>query len=274
MGARKKESACNAGDLGSIRGSGRSPGEGTVLLPGESHGQGSPRAAVPGVAEPSTATRTGQRSAARAVRLRAPGAASSLGPGGVSEARALRGQPGSSWKETRGSGLPSPRRARRGLSSREAGAEAPARGQHRPSVDTRGADARALAHARPRLERVQATPGAGFLGVPRSPPLPPAADPGRGRFPRRPRPLAGPGDPERAPGRRRPEEAPRAPTAPPAPPTPAGRAERAGRPGPPHSRGPRPQSPRRGARSAPAAAPLTRPGGRLRGGPVLSSFFE
>ena len=37
-----KESACNVGDLGSIPGSGRSPGEGNgtpVFLPGESHGQ-------------------------------------------------------------------------------------------------------------------------------------------------------------------------------------------------------------------------------------------
>ena len=38
-----KESACNAGDLGSIPGLGRSPGEGNgptpVFLPGESHGQ-------------------------------------------------------------------------------------------------------------------------------------------------------------------------------------------------------------------------------------------
>ena len=38
-----KESAYNAGDLGSIPGSGRSPGEGNgnppVFLPGESHGQ-------------------------------------------------------------------------------------------------------------------------------------------------------------------------------------------------------------------------------------------
>ena len=40
-----KASACNAGDLGSIPGSGRSPGEGKkcqptpIFLPGESHGQ-------------------------------------------------------------------------------------------------------------------------------------------------------------------------------------------------------------------------------------------
>ena len=38
-----KESACNAGDPGSIPGSGRSPEEGNdsppVFLPGESHGQ-------------------------------------------------------------------------------------------------------------------------------------------------------------------------------------------------------------------------------------------
>ena len=47
-----KESACNAGDMGSIPGLGRSPGEGhgkptPVFLPGELHGQrslvGSPR---------------------------------------------------------------------------------------------------------------------------------------------------------------------------------------------------------------------------------------
>ena len=42
-GSDGKESACNAGDLGSIPGSGRSPGEGNsnplVFLPGESHGQ-------------------------------------------------------------------------------------------------------------------------------------------------------------------------------------------------------------------------------------------
>ena len=41
-GSVGKESACNAGDLGSIPGSGRSPGEGTqqstqVFLPGESY---------------------------------------------------------------------------------------------------------------------------------------------------------------------------------------------------------------------------------------------
>ena len=47
-----KESACNAGDMGSIPGLGRSPGEGhgkptLIFLPGEFHGQrslvGSPR---------------------------------------------------------------------------------------------------------------------------------------------------------------------------------------------------------------------------------------
>ena len=43
-GSDGKESACNAGDLGSIPRSGRSPGEGTgnplpVFLPGEFHGQ-------------------------------------------------------------------------------------------------------------------------------------------------------------------------------------------------------------------------------------------
>ena len=42
-GSAGKESSCNAGDTGSIPGSGRSPGEGgqptPVFLPGESHGQ-------------------------------------------------------------------------------------------------------------------------------------------------------------------------------------------------------------------------------------------
>ena len=47
-GSDGKESACNVGDLGSIPGLGRSPGEGNgysfqeytpVFLPGESHGQ-------------------------------------------------------------------------------------------------------------------------------------------------------------------------------------------------------------------------------------------
>ena len=43
-GSDSKESACNAGDLGLIPGSGRPPGEGNgnptpVSLPGESHGQ-------------------------------------------------------------------------------------------------------------------------------------------------------------------------------------------------------------------------------------------
>ena len=43
-GSQGKESACSAGDQGSIPGSGRSPGEGngyalTVFLPGESHEQ-------------------------------------------------------------------------------------------------------------------------------------------------------------------------------------------------------------------------------------------
>ena len=43
-GSDGKESACSVGDLGSIPGSGRSPGEGKqlltlVFLPGESHGQ-------------------------------------------------------------------------------------------------------------------------------------------------------------------------------------------------------------------------------------------
>ena len=42
-GSEIKASARNAGDLGSIPGLGRSPGEGNgnPLLPGESHGQGS-----------------------------------------------------------------------------------------------------------------------------------------------------------------------------------------------------------------------------------------
>ena len=43
-GLAGKESACNAGDLGSISGLGRSPGEGNgnpfqVFFPGKSHGQ-------------------------------------------------------------------------------------------------------------------------------------------------------------------------------------------------------------------------------------------
>ena len=41
-GSAGKESTCNAGDLGSIPGSGRSPGKGygnPVFLPGEFHGQ-------------------------------------------------------------------------------------------------------------------------------------------------------------------------------------------------------------------------------------------
>ena len=39
-GSEVKESACNAGDLGSILGSGRSPEDPpAVLLPGKSHGQ-------------------------------------------------------------------------------------------------------------------------------------------------------------------------------------------------------------------------------------------
>ena len=43
-GSDGKESACNAGDLGSVPGLGRSPGEGNVFstpvfLPGKSHGQ-------------------------------------------------------------------------------------------------------------------------------------------------------------------------------------------------------------------------------------------
>ena len=34
-----KESACSAGDVGLIPGLGRSPREGSVFLPGKSHGQ-------------------------------------------------------------------------------------------------------------------------------------------------------------------------------------------------------------------------------------------
>ena len=54
-GSDGKEPACSAGDLGSVPGLERSPGEGndnplTVLLPGEFHGQrASWRATVPGV---------------------------------------------------------------------------------------------------------------------------------------------------------------------------------------------------------------------------------
>ncbi|RJF54890.1 hypothetical protein D4Z76_09405, partial [Campylobacter coli] len=39
-GSDGKESACNAGDMDSIPGSGRYPGEGNVFLPEKSHGQG------------------------------------------------------------------------------------------------------------------------------------------------------------------------------------------------------------------------------------------
>ena len=50
-----KESVCNARDLGSVPGSGRSPGEENgnppVFLPGESYGQRSLVAIVQGVAE-------------------------------------------------------------------------------------------------------------------------------------------------------------------------------------------------------------------------------
>ena len=38
-GSNGRESACNVGDRSSIPGSGRSPGEGAVFLPGELHGQ-------------------------------------------------------------------------------------------------------------------------------------------------------------------------------------------------------------------------------------------
>ena len=37
-GLAGKQSACNVGDLGSIPGLGRSPGEGSVFWPGEFHG--------------------------------------------------------------------------------------------------------------------------------------------------------------------------------------------------------------------------------------------
>ena len=54
-----KESACNAGEPGSVPGSGRSPGEREwppipMFLPGESQGQGAWRAAVHGVAKSQT----------------------------------------------------------------------------------------------------------------------------------------------------------------------------------------------------------------------------
>ena len=56
-GSDGKESTCNAGDVGSMPGSGRFPGEGNgysslnipVFLPGESHGQRNLRATVHGV---------------------------------------------------------------------------------------------------------------------------------------------------------------------------------------------------------------------------------
>ena len=41
-GSAGKGSACNAGDLGSIPGLGRSPGEGKASWPGEFHGLYSP----------------------------------------------------------------------------------------------------------------------------------------------------------------------------------------------------------------------------------------
>ena len=54
-GSDGKESVCNARDLGSVPGSGRSPGEENgnppVFLPGESYGQRSLVAIVQGVAE-------------------------------------------------------------------------------------------------------------------------------------------------------------------------------------------------------------------------------
>ena len=54
-GSHGKESACNVGDPGSIPGSGRSPGEGNVFLPGESHGwRRLVGATVHGVAESDT----------------------------------------------------------------------------------------------------------------------------------------------------------------------------------------------------------------------------
>ena len=51
-GSDGKEFACNAGDLGLIPGSGRSPGEGNgntlqYFLPGESHGQRSLKGYIP-----------------------------------------------------------------------------------------------------------------------------------------------------------------------------------------------------------------------------------
>ena len=53
-GSDSKESACNAGDLGSIPGLGKSPGEengNPVLLPGECYGQRSLTGYSPGVAK-------------------------------------------------------------------------------------------------------------------------------------------------------------------------------------------------------------------------------
>ena len=55
-GSDGKEYACSAGDLGSIPGLGRSPGEGKwqptpVLLPGDSQGQSGLGAAVYGVSQ-------------------------------------------------------------------------------------------------------------------------------------------------------------------------------------------------------------------------------
>ena len=53
-GSDNKESACNTGDLGSIPGSGRPPGQGNgnslQYSCGECHGRGSLWATVPGVA--------------------------------------------------------------------------------------------------------------------------------------------------------------------------------------------------------------------------------
>ena len=58
-GSDGKASACNAGDLGSIPGSGRSPGEGNgnplqYSFPGESHGRGAWPATVCGVVKSQT----------------------------------------------------------------------------------------------------------------------------------------------------------------------------------------------------------------------------
>ena len=58
-GSEGKESACSVGDPGSVRGLGRSPGEGKgiltpLFLPGESHVQRSWRAPICGVSKSQT----------------------------------------------------------------------------------------------------------------------------------------------------------------------------------------------------------------------------